>query len=400
MDTMYNRRRINMISWLSYFFTGGLVSTLGLVIQPVANAFKTDLGTIGQMFSLMNIGLFLPIMVSGLLMRKFDLGKQLITGSTITILTCIALFLKPSMTMFAIGVFLIGATAGLMMSIGSYLVVRINEDPKKRSANLIFTDFFFALAGVTLSLLLNYLFGNGSSWLAMYGIMGTLALLMILLCAGQKFPSVPQPVKGTAAAPVVKEPWGIAAYILCFSLFTFVLSELVFTLWIKTWLGTQIQLGEERATFYVTVYWTVKSIGLFLNQFTVRFVKLRTFLLASVIIGLISLFVATNSTSPSLILVSVGILGFCNSGLFSGLMSYGSLQVRNSPPTLTSALLTTASVGTLIFSALSSYVYKEFGLFWALNTATVSYVLLVIAVIFACIKSKAETLTHDVSVGH
>jgi len=195
MDTVYNRRRINVISWLSYFFTGGLVSTLGIVIGPVATAFNKDPAFIGLMFSLMNIGLFLPIMISGLLMRKFDLGKQLITGSVISVLTCIALFLMPSITLFGIGVFLIGSTAGLMMSIGSYLVVRINDDPKKRSANLIFTDFFFALSGMTLSLLLGFLFKHGASWLAMYGIMGTLSLLMILLCVGQKFPSVPQQEK-------------------------------------------------------------------------------------------------------------------------------------------------------------------------------------------------------------
>jgi len=397
MDTVYNRRRINVISWLSYFFTGGLVSTLGIVIGPVATAFNKDPAFIGLMFSLMNIGLFLPIMVSGLLMRKFDLGKQLITGSVISVLTCIALFLMPSITLFGIGVFLIGSTAGLMMSIGSYLVVRINDDPKKRSANLIFTDFFFALSGMTLSLLLGFLFKHGASWLAMYGIMGTLSLLMILLCVGQKFPSVPQPEKSVASQEVAKEPWGIAAYVLCFALFAFVFSELVFTLWMPSWLLEHFHLDADRSAFYITIYWTVKAIGLFLNQFTVRFVKLRTFLLISAIVGLISLSVVTHSESTKLVMIGVGVFGFCNSGMFSGLMSYGSLQVKKSPPTLTSALLTTASVGTLIFASFSSFIHREFGLFWALNIASISYVLLVIAVVIAGIKSKAEKIHHNAS---
>lgn len=50
MNTVYNRRRINVISWLSYFFTGGLVSTLGIVIGPVATAFNKDPAFIGLMF--------------------------------------------------------------------------------------------------------------------------------------------------------------------------------------------------------------------------------------------------------------------------------------------------------------------------------------------------------------
>ncbi|MGY3099771.1 hypothetical protein ACVWVV_000976 [Ewingella americana] len=71
--------------------------------------------------------------------------------------------------------------------------------------------------------------------------------------------------------------------------------------------------------------------------------------------------------------------------------------MKKSPPTLTSALLTTASVGTLIFASFSSFIHREFGLFWALNIASISYVLLVIAVVIAGIKSKAEKIHHNAS---
>lgn len=395
MEQTFNRRRINMISWLSYFFTGALVSTLGIVIGPVSQAFGKDPGFIGQMFTLMNIGLFLPIMISGVLMRKFNLGKQLITGSAVSVLTCIALFLMPTITMFGIGVFLIGAASGIMMSIGSYLVVRINEDPKKRSANLILTDFFFALAGVVLSLLLGYLFQHGASWLAMYGVMAVLSLAMIVLCVGQKFPSIPQATPKTSETDALHPRWGMSVWVLCFALFAFLLAEPIFTMWLPSWLKEHFGMAADRAAFYITTYWTVKSIGLFVNQFTVRFVKLRTYLLLSTVIGLICLAVAANSAHPTLILMCAGLFGFCNSGLFSGIMSYGSLQVRNSPPTLTSALLTIGTIGTLIFSTLSSLVYSQYGLFWALNTATVAYVFLLLALIFASVNSKAEAMEQQ-----
>ena len=395
MEQTFNRQRINMISWLSYFFTGALVSTLGIVIGPVSQAFGKDPGFIGQMFTLMNIGLFLPIMVSGVLMRKFNLGKQLITGSAVSVLTCITLFLVPTITMFGIGVFLIGAASGIMMSIGSYLVVRINEDPKKRSANLILTDFFFALAGVVLSLLLGYLFQHGASWLAMYGVMAVLSLMMIVLCLGQKFPSIPQSENATSMKKDEQQRWGMSVWVLCFALFAFLLAEPIFTMWLPSWMKEHFGMAADSAAFYITTYWTVKSIGLFVNQFTVRFVKLRTYLLISTFVGLACLATAANSGNTTLILICAGLFGFCNSGLFSGIMSYGSLQVKNSPPTLTSALLTIGTIGTLIFSTLSSLVYSQYGLFWALNTATISYVFLLVALIFASVNSKAEALEQQ-----
>jgi len=395
MEQTFNRQRINMISWHSYFFTGALVSTLGIVIGPVSQAFGKDPGFIGQMFTLMNIGLFLPIMISGVLMRRFNLGKQLITGSAVSVLTCVALFLMPTITMFGIGVFLIGAASGIMMSIGSYLVVRINEDPKKRSANLILTDFFFALAGVVLSLLLGYLFQHGASWLAMYGVMAVLSLAMIVLCVGQKFPSIPQVADSKPGSESQQHHWGVSVWVLCFALFAFLLAEPIFTMWLPSWLKEHFGMAADSAAFYITTYWTVKSIGLFVNQFTVRFVKLRTYLLLSAIVGLACLATAANSANPTLILICAGLFGFCNSGLFSGIMSYGSLQVKNSPPTLTSALLTIGTIGTLIFSTLSSLVYSRYGLFWALNTATLAYVCLLAALIIASVSSKAEALEQQ-----
>ncbi|WP_137008376.1 MFS transporter TsgA [Aquitalea aquatilis] len=391
MEKNTKRLRMNMVAWLSYFFTGALVSTLGLVIGPVSTAFGKDPGFIGQIFTLMNLGLFLPILLSGILMRRFGLGRLLIAGSIITLLTCAALFLQPTLLMFSIGVTMIGATAGIMMAIGSYLVVRINEDPKLRSANLIFTDLFFALAGVTLSVVLGYLFRLGANWLTMYAIMGMLAMLMILLCLGQPFPSMPKqdaPLASTAENP----RWGAAAWLLCCALFAFLLAEPIFTMWLPSWLKQQFALGELNAAYYITTYWTVKSIGLFINQFTVRFVQLRTYLLLSTLGGMISLGIACNSQSPGLILLCAGLFGFCNSGLFSGLMSYGSLQVKNSPPTLTSALLTIGTMGTLRFSSVSSFAYSRFGLYWALNSSTLAYGLLLVLLMLASLLSRAERL--------
>jgi len=113
------------------------------------------------------------------------------------------------------------------------------------------------------------------------------------------------------------------------------------------------------------------------------------------VVGLACLATAANSGNSTLILICAGLFGFCNSGLFSGIMSYGSLQVKNSPPTLTSALLTIGTIGTLIFSTLSSLVYSRYGLFWALNTATIAYVFLLVALIFASVNSKAEALEQQ-----
>lgn len=124
----FSRANINAVSYLSYYFVGALVSTLGIVLGPLCVAFQKDPSFIGQVFTLMNIGMFIPIMLGGVLMRKWGLQKPLVAVSALTVLISLILFFTPTLTMFSLAVAGIGACGGIFMTIGSYLVVRINPD--------------------------------------------------------------------------------------------------------------------------------------------------------------------------------------------------------------------------------------------------------------------------------
>jgi TsgA-like MFS transporter len=389
MSENYSRGNLNAISYLSYYFVGALVSTLGIVLGPLCAAFNKDPSFIGQVFTLMNIGMFVPIMLGGILMKKWGLQKPLVIAAALTILISALLFVTPTLTMFSIAVALIGACGGIFMTIGSYLVVRINPDEKSRSSSLIFTDFFFSLAGATLSFLLAWLFKMGASWIAMYGIMGGLGVLMLTLTLRSRYPATEAPVE-THQEMTRSEPWGRSVWLLCGALFLFLLAEPIFTLWTPGYLQWRFQMLPEQAALFTTVYWVAKATGLFLNQFTVKWMKLRTFLLICTAVGLASIALISNSGNTTLILIACGAFGFFNSGLFSGLMSYGSLQVSRSSPTLISALLTCGTVGTLLFATVSSLVNSRYGLHGAVNASTCAYALLLMTLLAAIACSKAE----------
>lgn len=397
MSENYSRGSLNAISYLSYYFVGALVSTLGIVLGPLCAAFNKDPSFIGQVFTLMNIGMFVPIMLGGILMKKWGLQKPLVIAAALTILISALLFVTPTLTMFSIAVAIIGACGGIFMTIGSYLVVRINPDEKSRSSSLIFTDFFFSLAGATLSFLLAWLFKLGASWIAMYAIMGGLGVVMLILTLRSRYPATEAPVD-THQDVTRSEPWGRSVWLLCGALFLFLLAEPIFTLWTPGYLQWRFKLLPEQAALFTTVYWVAKAIGLFLNQFTVKWMKLRTFLLICTAVGLVAIALISNSANTTLILIACGAFGFFNSGLFSGLMSYGSLQVSRSSPTLISALLTCGTVGTLLFATVSSLVNSRYGLHGAVNASTCAYALLMVTLLAAIACSKAERLHQGEAV--
>lgn len=391
-DHQFSRASINGIAYLSYYFVGALVSTLGIVLGPLSAAFNKDPAFIGQIFTLMNLGMFLPIMFGGVLMRKWGLKYPMMIASMLTMAISLLLFIRPTLTMFSIGVAVIGACGGIYMTLGSYLVVRINPDEKKRSASLIFTDFFFSFAGATLSFLLAWCFKLGASWVAMYGIMGGLGALMLALTIRCRFPSTETPIAAHTENRAAAEPWGIAVWLICFSLFAFLLAEPIFTLWTPAYLQSRFALAAESAALFTTVYWVAKAIGLLLHQFTVRWMKLRTFLVGCTLTGLAALLLITQSTNTTVIILACGVFGFFNSGIFSALISYGSLQIRQSSPTLVSALLTFGTVGTLIFASVSSFVHTHLGLTAALNSSLVAYGALLLTLLLAVMFSRAESL--------
>ncbi|WP_159188618.1 MFS transporter TsgA [Klebsiella pneumoniae] len=389
-ENHYSRGSLNAISYLSYYFVGALVSTLGIVLGPLCAAFNRDPSFIGQVFTLMNIGMFIPIMLGGILMKKWGLQKPMVIAAALIVLVSLVLFTSPTLTMFSVAVAMIGACGGIFMTIGSYLVVRINPDEKSRSSSLIFTDFFFSLAGATLSFLLAWMFKLGASWIAMYGIMSSLGVLMLILTLRSRYPSTEMPE--TTQQGSKTEPWGLSVWLLCLALFLFLLAEPIFTMWTPGYLQQRFSLQPEQAALYTTVYWVAKAIGLFLNQFTVKWIKLRTFLLGCTVVGLIAIAIISNNSNTTVILLACGVFGFFNSGLFSGLMSYGSLQVSCSSPTLISALLTCGTVGTLLFATISSLVNSYFGLHGAVNASAISYALLLLTLLSAIACSKAEHL--------
>lgn len=225
----------------------------------------------------------------------------------------------------------------------------------------------------------------------MYGIMGGLGLLMLILALHSRYPSTEMSESSLLKATKA-EPWGLSVWLLCLALFLFLMAEPIFTMWTPGYLIQRFSLQPEQAALYTTVYWVTKSIGLFLNQFTVKWMKLRTFLLSCTVAGLIAIVLISNSSNTTVILLACGVFGFFNSGLFSGLMSYGSLQVSYSSPTLVSALLTCGTVGTLLFATISSLVNSHFGLYGAVNASTISYSLLLLILLCAIACSKAERL--------
>ena len=126
-----------------------------------------------------------------------------------------------------------------------------------------------------------------------------------------RFPTTEAPVEtSNQHAKATAESWGPSVYLLCFALFAFLLAEPIFTMWTPTYLQDRFHMTQQDAALFAACYWWAKATGLFVNQFTVKLMKLRTFLLACTVVGMASILVITTSANTQLIMVACGVFGF------------------------------------------------------------------------------------------
>jgi MFS transporter, TsgA protein len=385
------------ISALCYFFTGSIVTTTGVLLGPIGKSFGIRLGSMGYVFTFLNFGIFLTLALGGVLIRRISLKKLLAGSALLSIITIVFLSFDASMSVYSVVIFVIGAASGVFMAVGSYLIVRLYSDPKLRSSKLIMVDFFFSFAGIVMPMLFGFLLGAHIQWIALYYIIALLSLVIILLVLKAKFPGLLRAKLPDEKTPA-HEKWNMAVYVVGFSAFAFILAELILSAWLPTYLERTMDFSISRAAMFVTMYWLAKAVGLFVNQYTVKKMPLRVYLLFSVLLGCVFVAVLANVRIPLVIMGALLIFGFLNSGIYASMISYASLQFLNPSPFLAPFVLTCGTVGTFLSTFVSGFVDIHFGVAWAINSVTAAYGLSAIALVLAVIISRAEKIHRPFAV--
>ncbi|HJO92164.1 MAG TPA: hypothetical protein QF753_02085, partial [Victivallales bacterium] len=176
--------------------------------------------------------------------------------------------------------------------------------------------------------------------------------------------------------------WTLDIYLVGILMFFYVLSYMGFTYWVVDYVTVNFHLNIMIATFGLSLFWIFYAIGVFISSFAVKKILLSKYMLFSGIIAIIAYILILNSHNYLMFYISISLLGYGCSTIFSSTISYGTLMIKKPSPILVGFFIAISSIGIIITEQFSSFLQAELGL-KAVIWTSVGY--MVLAMIVLCL---------------
>ena len=191
-----NRIGLTWISFLSYAFTGSLIVVTGMIIGDVANYFNLSISQISNVFTCLNAGILISILLNSWLINIISLKKQLIYGFLLSIISILGIIFSKNILLFSINIFILGLVSGITMSIGTFIITTLYYG-SKRGSQLLLTDSFFSMSGMIFPIIAAYLLENKVSWYWVYVCIEIIYFIIFILSVSLNFPESQDKIKYT-----------------------------------------------------------------------------------------------------------------------------------------------------------------------------------------------------------
>jgi len=120
-----NRIGLTCISFLSYSFTGALITVTGIIMGHIAKDFRINLTDMSNTFTFLNSGILVAMLVNNWFIKKFPVKKQLFISFFFTLSSILGLVFIHKKIVFCCSMFTLGCVSGLTMSIGTFIITNL-----------------------------------------------------------------------------------------------------------------------------------------------------------------------------------------------------------------------------------------------------------------------------------
>ncbi|MFP6806352.1 MAG: MFS transporter TsgA [Pseudomonadales bacterium] len=380
---MANRIRLTLTSFLAYAVMAGMLSQIGIMINPMAEHFGNDVTEIASLFSWLTVGILIGSIVS---LGIFDLVK-IKTLNTIVltsiILSIIGMSLADNLTANSIFLGIIGLSCGIALPAAAIVIARTYQT-QHRATMLVITDASFSLSGALCSALAVMYFASGMNWSSGFSTVAILAFVALFITLFSTYPEVEAEEKLRPLEEI--RSWPASIYLCMGALFVYLLGQNFILIWLPAYAETHEGVTSDQAGALLSNFWA----GMFIGQLiaVALLIKIRVALLAFV--ASILAFVAT---LPLWLLEDISLLstvtflwGMFTLGLLKLILSWATEMVSTPSPRLISGLLMAATLGTAVSPALSSQLVALTNIQMPIQVGSICFFLVSALVVSARIK--------------
>ena len=373
---------------LVFFVISFLTNIIGPLVPDIIESFDLSLTTVAILPFAFFIAYGVMSIPSGILVEKYNEKMVMVAAFLISSLGAFLFASGPGYGMYIVSLFLIG-TGMAMLQVAINPLLRIAGGEEHFAFTSVMGQLFFGLASFLSPLVYSYLVvnidkGNTSSWIinkmsqlvpaelpwiSLYWVFAIVSLIMVIVIAITKFPSVERKEDEKVGAwdthiMLLKKPM---VWLYFGAIFAYVGSEQGVANWISEFLQTYHNVDPQTTgANTVSLFWGLMTAGTVLGLVLLKLVDSRKVLIGFSAAAMLSLTLALFG-SKSVAMIAFPMVGFFASVMWSIIISLALNSVAEHHGSLSGILVSGIAGGAvipLIVGALGDLVGLRGGMFF------------------------------------
>ena len=355
---MTNRRVLFAVACLGLLTFGIVLTTLGAVLPSIIERFGIDKTAAGTLFLLNTFGIVVGSLVFGPIVDRNGYKEMLVVSIVIIIVGLEGIAFAPSMAWLRTAVLLTGFGGGIINGGTNALVADVSVDG--RTAGLSRLHVFFGLGAVSVPFALGNLLGT-FGYAAIIAVVGVLCAIPLAIVGATQFPT-PKHAQGfplATAKGLLRDP-----ILLTFGVMLFLESGMEITVggWTSTFFKEELQVADQRALVYLSLYWLGMTIGRMALSGLVRLVSPSRLLFVGVAVAFGGALLLITTRDPTFAAIGVFLLGLGFAATFPVVLGFVADRYAALSGTAFSVMMVMALTGGMLVPYGTGVLGTSYGL--------------------------------------
>lgn len=338
------------------FMFGVVMALLGAILPQLMPRLALSAARAGDVFLVMNFGIFVALAGSGPLLDRFGKRSVLLASSLLLAAGLVGLASAATLSSVAAAVFAIGVGGGGLNTGANALVADAYAEGRGRALNILGVYFGFGAVALPLTI------GAIAQLFSLSAILAAASVLPLLCAAAYALLRFPRPSEGrfrlSEALQVAKNP-----YVLLFAFMLFFQSGNEFTMggWIPTFVKHETGATERFAVWALSGYFAAMMAGRVLVAKLLRHFRDGHVVVASGMAAVVATALLLLSRSPASAAASAAFVGFAYAAIYPTSLGMASDRFPRFTGSLFSVLFTIALIGGMTFPWAAGHVSEAMG---------------------------------------
>jgi fucose permease len=376
------------VLFLSYFTFGMITNVLGVIIPEVIKQYSLSMFAAGFLAFCFFLAYGVCSIPTGLAMDRFGAKPLVVLGVILMAVGCLVVALAHTYPLTLAMIFCVGVGVTILQTAGNPLVQYLDR-PENYHRNLTLTIGFCGIGAFLGPFMLAFVRGTGRSWQSLYFVFAALCLLLLVLLAISRFPSLSansgDSFRFEALGKLLTNPLML---VYALGVFCYVGAEVGTASWIVKFFervhGMSAEVSNVHATTFlakilptlpaivVALFWGAQGTGRLVSGAVLNRFGSRKILRIYAFLALASVLIA-NFGSKNVTAVAFVACGFFTSVLITLIIS-GTINSFEDNHGTISGLLCTAILGGALIPPAVGWAADSFGMHVAMLVPALCFV--------------------------